>query len=150
MRILNEKVKTPKTTIYRCGPLIDLCRGPHIRHTGKVKAFKVIKVNINICFIFKLKHTDLVNMFFLVYHRILQLTGKEIVRQKHCNECMVLHFRIINLWKNGRSSKKKPQKETIVELEKSVPSLNWNKNDKNYTLKLNFSFRNKNCFSSMN
>lgn len=45
VRILNEKVKTPKTTIYRCGPLIDLCRGPHIRHTGKVKAFKVIKVN---------------------------------------------------------------------------------------------------------
>jgi len=43
VRILNEKVKTPKTTIYRCGPLIDLCRGPHIRHTGKVKAFKVVK-----------------------------------------------------------------------------------------------------------
>ncbi|XP_025423216.1 threonine--tRNA ligase, cytoplasmic isoform X2 [Sipha flava] len=43
IRILNEKVQTPKTTIYRCGPLIDLCRGPHIRHTGKVKAFKVIK-----------------------------------------------------------------------------------------------------------
>ncbi|XP_022175641.1 threonine--tRNA ligase, cytoplasmic isoform X1 [Myzus persicae] len=43
VRILNEKVTTPTTTIYRCGPLIDLCRGPHIRHTGKVKAFKVIK-----------------------------------------------------------------------------------------------------------
>ncbi|KAG8042186.1 hypothetical protein G9C98_000177, partial [Cotesia typhae] len=28
---------------YRCGPLIDLCRGPHIRHTGKVKAIKVTK-----------------------------------------------------------------------------------------------------------
>ncbi|KAE9536978.1 hypothetical protein AGLY_006785 [Aphis glycines] len=43
VRILNEKVTTPTTTIYRCGPLIDLCRGPHIRHTGKVKAFKVVK-----------------------------------------------------------------------------------------------------------
>ncbi|XP_060856721.1 threonine--tRNA ligase 1, cytoplasmic-like isoform X1 [Metopolophium dirhodum] len=43
VRILNEKVTTPTTTVYRCGPLIDLCRGPHIRHTGKVKAFKVIK-----------------------------------------------------------------------------------------------------------
>lgn len=42
-RILNEKVKTPTTTIYRCGPLIDLCRGPHVRHTGKVKALSVTK-----------------------------------------------------------------------------------------------------------
>jgi len=44
LRILNEKVKTPTTTIYRCGPLIDLCRGPHVRHTGKIKALKVTKV----------------------------------------------------------------------------------------------------------
>ena len=36
-RILNEKVTTDTTTVYRCGPLIDLCRGPHVRHTGKVK-----------------------------------------------------------------------------------------------------------------
>ncbi|NWR61712.1 SYTC2 ligase, partial [Bucorvus abyssinicus] len=42
-RILNEKVNTPTTTIYRCGPLIDLCRGPHVRHTGKIKALKILK-----------------------------------------------------------------------------------------------------------
>ncbi|XP_039348876.1 threonine--tRNA ligase 2, cytoplasmic isoform X1 [Mauremys reevesii] len=42
-RILNEKVNTPSTTVYRCGPLIDLCRGPHVRHTGKIKAFKIFK-----------------------------------------------------------------------------------------------------------
>lgn len=42
-RILNEKVTTPTTTVYRCGPLIDLCRGPHVRHTGKIKAMKVYK-----------------------------------------------------------------------------------------------------------
>lgn len=36
VRILNEKVTTPTTTVYRCGTLIDLCRGPHVRHTGKV------------------------------------------------------------------------------------------------------------------
>lgn len=42
-RILNEKVTTDTTTVYRCGPLIDLCRGPHVRHTGKVKALKVVK-----------------------------------------------------------------------------------------------------------
>ena len=31
------------TTVYRCGTLIDLCRGPHIPHTGRIKAFKVMK-----------------------------------------------------------------------------------------------------------
>jgi threonyl-tRNA synthetase len=25
--------------VYKCGDLIDLCRGPHIPHTGRVKAF---------------------------------------------------------------------------------------------------------------
>ncbi|CAL7938832.1 unnamed protein product [Xylocopa violacea] len=43
VRIINEKIHTPTTTVYRCGPLIDLCRGPHIRHTGKVKAIKITK-----------------------------------------------------------------------------------------------------------
>lgn len=42
-RILREKVKTPTTTVYRCGPLIDLCRGPHVRHTGKIKSMAVTK-----------------------------------------------------------------------------------------------------------
>uniref|UniRef100_F6QGT2 threonine--tRNA ligase n=1 Tax=Equus caballus TaxID=9796 RepID=F6QGT2_HORSE len=70
-RILNEKVNTPTTTVYRrkrvpgyspmcfnsgvisdlnfclrfalCGPLIDLCKGPHVRHTGKIKAIKIFK-----------------------------------------------------------------------------------------------------------
>ncbi|MEQ2300897.1 Threonine--tRNA ligase 1, cytoplasmic [Ameca splendens] len=42
-RILNEKVTTPTTTVYRCGPLIDLCRGPHVRHTGKIKTLKIHK-----------------------------------------------------------------------------------------------------------
>eukprot|EP00492_Amphilonche_elongata_P003705 TRINITY_DN4063_c0_g1_i1.p1 TRINITY_DN4063_c0_g1~~TRINITY_DN4063_c0_g1_i1.p1 ORF type:complete len:114 (+),score=18.74 TRINITY_DN4063_c0_g1_i1:27-344(+) len=28
-------------TAYRCGPLIDLCRGPHIPHTGMIKLSKL-------------------------------------------------------------------------------------------------------------
>ncbi len=43
-RIIRERVQTPTTTVYRCGPLIDLCRGPHVRHTGKVKAMAITKV----------------------------------------------------------------------------------------------------------
>lgn len=32
------------TTVYRCGPMIDLCIGPHVPHTGRIKAFMVTKV----------------------------------------------------------------------------------------------------------
>ena len=32
------------TTVYRCGPLIDLCRGPHVVDTSKIKAFSLLKV----------------------------------------------------------------------------------------------------------
>lgn len=31
------------TSAYRCGHLIDLCMGPHIPNTSRVKAFKVTK-----------------------------------------------------------------------------------------------------------
>lgn len=40
VEILSTKVADgSRTTVYRCGDLIDLCRGPHVTHTGKVKAF---------------------------------------------------------------------------------------------------------------
>ncbi|KAM9092199.1 threonine--tRNA ligase 2, cytoplasmic isoform 2-T2 [Megaptera novaeangliae] len=42
-RILKEKINTPTTTVYRCGPLVDLCKGPHVSHTGKIKAIKIFK-----------------------------------------------------------------------------------------------------------
>merc|ERR1712157_297297 len=39
-QIITTKVPDgTRTTVYKCGDLIDLCRGPHIPHTGKVKAF---------------------------------------------------------------------------------------------------------------
>lgn len=47
VRILKERVKDAKTTVYRCGTLIDLCRGPHVRHTGFIKALKITKVCTN-------------------------------------------------------------------------------------------------------
>jgi len=44
VKILSTKVPDgTRTTVYRCGDLIDLCRGPHLAHTGKVKAFAAAK-----------------------------------------------------------------------------------------------------------
>ncbi|CAG8713722.1 11718_t:CDS:10, partial [Racocetra persica] len=42
--LINSKVPDgTSTTVYRCGPLIDLCMGPHVPHTGKIKAFEITK-----------------------------------------------------------------------------------------------------------
>ena len=42
VEILRDKVPDGAIcTAYRCGPLIDLCRGPHLPNTSKVKAFSV-------------------------------------------------------------------------------------------------------------
>ena len=32
------------STVYRCGTLVDLCLGPHIQNTGKIKTFQIMKV----------------------------------------------------------------------------------------------------------
>ncbi|KAI9015255.1 hypothetical protein CLU79DRAFT_765853 [Phycomyces nitens] len=44
VHIIKDKIpdKT-STTVYRCGPLIDLCLGPHLPHTGRVKALTITK-----------------------------------------------------------------------------------------------------------
>ncbi|SAM00894.1 hypothetical protein [Absidia glauca] len=44
VHIINDKIPDgTSTTVYRCGPLIDLCKGPHVPHTGRVKAMSVTK-----------------------------------------------------------------------------------------------------------
>ena len=44
VHLIRDKIPDgTSSTVYRCGPLIDLCRGPHIPHTGRIKAFEVLK-----------------------------------------------------------------------------------------------------------
>ncbi|GES81376.1 threonyl-tRNA synthetase [Rhizophagus clarus] len=44
IHLINSKIPDgSSTTVYRCGPLIDLCMGPHVPHTGKIKAFEITK-----------------------------------------------------------------------------------------------------------
>ena len=43
-QLIDQKVpKGHKTTAYRCGPVVDLCTGPHLPHTGYIKAFALVK-----------------------------------------------------------------------------------------------------------
>jgi threonyl-tRNA synthetase len=47
MEIINNKVPDGAfCTAYRCGPLIDLCKGPHVPNTSVIKAMSVTKVRI--------------------------------------------------------------------------------------------------------
>jgi len=41
---LIKDIPEDKVTIYQDGDFIDLCRGPHIESTGKVKAFKLLSI----------------------------------------------------------------------------------------------------------
>ncbi|MCM8763648.1 MAG: threonine--tRNA ligase [Candidatus Omnitrophica bacterium] len=41
---LLKKIPEEKVAIYRSGEFIDLCRGPHVESTGKIKAFKLLSI----------------------------------------------------------------------------------------------------------
>ncbi|MBN2880502.1 threonine--tRNA ligase [Candidatus Woesearchaeota archaeon] len=43
LELINE-LDDGTISIYKCGNFVDLCRGPHLRHSGKIKAIKLQKV----------------------------------------------------------------------------------------------------------
>jgi len=49
MRVIKQRLIQERgigdTTVYRCGNLIDMCRGPHLPHTGKAKAISLYKTS---------------------------------------------------------------------------------------------------------
>lgn len=45
LEIIEKRVDEDQVTIYRCGDLIDLCAGPHIRHTGQIKTVRIFNVS---------------------------------------------------------------------------------------------------------
>ncbi|XP_067583747.1 threonine--tRNA ligase, mitochondrial isoform X3 [Pseudorca crassidens] len=42
LNLIEEKVTGPTATVYGCGMLVDLCRGPHLRHTGQIGGLKLL------------------------------------------------------------------------------------------------------------
>ncbi|MDD3244955.1 MAG: threonine--tRNA ligase [Candidatus ainarchaeum sp.] len=46
IELINEiKDKGEKLSYYKVGEFIDLCRGPHVESTGKIKTFKILKAS---------------------------------------------------------------------------------------------------------
>ncbi|GAH99267.1 unnamed protein product, partial [marine sediment metagenome] len=39
-----EDIQDDMVTLYQQGDFIDLCRGPHVSSTGKIKAFKLLSI----------------------------------------------------------------------------------------------------------
>jgi threonyl-tRNA synthetase len=51
MHYINNLIEGESSTVYRCGTLVDLCRGPHIQNTNKIKAFEINKVGLDYLFL---------------------------------------------------------------------------------------------------
>uniref|UniRef100_A0A803LRY7 threonine--tRNA ligase n=1 Tax=Chenopodium quinoa TaxID=63459 RepID=A0A803LRY7_CHEQI len=45
VEIINDLPEDKTITVYRCGPLVDLCRGPHIPNTSFAKALSCLKAS---------------------------------------------------------------------------------------------------------
>jgi threonyl-tRNA synthetase len=44
LELINDKVEGDEVSVYRTGDFLDLCRGPHVRSTRDLKAFKLLRV----------------------------------------------------------------------------------------------------------
>lgn len=90
LRILDEIVTNDKVPIYRCGNFVDLSLGPHIKHTGKLKAVKVTKVcMIQYCYVKALA----VAYLNLSSYRREHHSGRETQTKKSFSEFTASPFR---------------------------------------------------------
>ncbi|HYR50589.1 MAG TPA: threonine--tRNA ligase, partial [Candidatus Eisenbacteria bacterium] len=44
LELIADKVEGDEVSVYRTGEFMDLCRGPHVRSTRDLKAFKLLRV----------------------------------------------------------------------------------------------------------
>jgi threonyl-tRNA synthetase len=44
IQLINDKVQGDEVSVYRTGDFLDLCRGPHVKSTRDLKAFKLLRV----------------------------------------------------------------------------------------------------------
>lgn len=71
--IQNQVPDGTSSTVYRCGPLIDFCRGPHVPHTGRIKALAILK-NSSSFFLADAKNDTLQRVYGISFPDSKQLT----------------------------------------------------------------------------
>lgn len=113
--IIKDKIPDgTSTTVYRCGPLIDLCRGPHIPHTGRIKAFAIMKVSTN-C---PLQYKTVANTCFRTPH----LTSSVTQRTTRCSVSTVSRSQTRSRWRSISTCSRKPPSVTTARSERSRSS----------------------------
>lgn len=76
LEIIEKRVDEDTVTLYRCGNLVDLCAGPHLRNTGQIKAVRIFNVSIEIIDIVRIFMKNICfRMHLLIGMPILQLKG---------------------------------------------------------------------------
>ncbi|CAJ1034623.1 TGS domain/Threonyl and Alanyl tRNA synthetase second additional domain/tRNA synthetase class II core domain (G, H, P, S and T)/Anticodon binding domain containing protein, putative [Leishmania lindenbergi] len=81
-KILASKVPDGGTcTVYRCGMLIDPCRGPHLPDTGRVKAFAVTK-NSSSYFEGKAENEVLQRVYGISFPKNIMLTEWKMIQEE--------------------------------------------------------------------
>ena len=95
------------STVYRNGSLVDLCLGPHIQNTNKIKAFQIIKVS---CFY------HCVRASLSGFRRILLAIFSETPRAIRYNEYTALLFPTRNNWQSTKLSLRRLRREIIAKL----------------------------------
>lgn len=89
MEIIEKKIGD-RGTVYRCGSLVDLCSGPHIKHTGKIKSFKLINVRFICVLEFSKIAPIYIGIIFISYFSWARIYHRTVLFSSV--DCMVLHF----------------------------------------------------------
>ena len=97
--ILTTKVADgTRTTVYKCGDLIDLCRGPHVSNTGKVKAFAATRHSAT-NWLGDTDNDSLQRMYGISF------PDKKMLKVWKENQEKVSYLKFLVFWRNGAVTK---------------------------------------------
>ncbi|KJP90154.1 threonine-tRNA ligase [Plasmodium fragile] len=97
LELIRSKIpEHKKTSVYKCGNFIDLCLGPHIKSTGKAKAFKVLK-NSAAYWLGNKNNESLQRIYGITFQKKTELNDylnflEEAKKRDHRNVGKKLHF----------------------------------------------------------
>ena len=110
LRIIEEQI-AERGTVYRCGTLIDLCTGPHVKDSGVIKVLKILNVSKQkkICFVKK----DKVSIQCAFDFRVIWSYRKTI---QSLIGLMALHFLEMKISSSGHLTKRRLPNVIIAKL----------------------------------
>jgi hypothetical protein len=106
--IIKEKVPDGAVcTAYRCGPLIDLCKGPHVSDTSRINSIMIVRVRT--FFPSRFVSVFLPSLSHFSFNRTVLPTGRVMSPRIRCNVFTVFHSPTSSASLTTRRFLKKPQ-----------------------------------------